>query len=88
MSLSGEPIFQTRWQKEQWDTYNQGQNCTDGGKDSNRAGFEADFQPCSYGFRPKRSAKQAMDKIYEVADKGGALWVIDADIKLFRQHKP
>lgn len=43
--------------------------------------FEADFQPCSYGFRPKRSAKQAMDKIFEVADTGNALWVIDADIK-------
>lgn len=25
--------------------------------------FEADFQPCSYGFRPKRSAKQAIDRI-------------------------
>lgn len=43
--------------------------------------FEADFQPVSYGFRPKRSALQAMDRIFEVADKGGALWVIDADIK-------
>jgi len=43
--------------------------------------FEADFIDCSYGFRPKRSAKQAMDKIYEVADKGNALWVIDADIR-------
>ena len=43
--------------------------------------FEADFQSCSYGFRPKRNAKQAIDKIYEVADKGGALWVIDADIR-------
>ncbi|WP_034847168.1 group II intron reverse transcriptase/maturase [Ruminiclostridium josui] len=43
--------------------------------------FEADFQPCSYGFRPKRSAKQAMDRIFEASDKGGALWVIDADIK-------
>ena len=43
--------------------------------------FEADFQPCSYGFRPKRSALQAMDRIFEAADKGGALWVIDADIK-------
>jgi group II intron reverse transcriptase/maturase len=45
--------------------------------------FEADFQPCSYGFRPKRSAKQAMDRIFEVSDKGGALWVIDADIKVY-----
>ena len=43
--------------------------------------FEADFLDCSYGFRPKKSAKQAMDKIYDVADKGNALWVIDADIK-------
>ncbi len=43
--------------------------------------FEADFMDCSYGFRPKRSAKQAMDRIYEVADKGNALWVIDADLK-------
>lgn len=43
--------------------------------------FEADFNPCSYGFRPKRSAKQAIDRIYEVADKGNALWVIDADIR-------
>ena len=43
--------------------------------------FEADFQPCSYGFRLNRSATQAMDRIFEAADKGGALWVIDADIK-------
>ena len=25
--------------------------------------FEADFQPCSYGFRPKRSATQALEAI-------------------------
>jgi len=43
--------------------------------------FEADFQPCSYGYRPKRSALQAMERISEVTGKGGALWVIDADIK-------
>ncbi|MEN6565595.1 MAG: group II intron reverse transcriptase/maturase [Veillonellales bacterium] len=43
--------------------------------------FEADFLDCSFGFRPKRSAQQALDKIYEVADRGDALWVIDADIK-------
>ena len=24
--------------------------------------FEADFKDCSYGFRPKRSAKQALEK--------------------------
>jgi group II intron reverse transcriptase/maturase len=43
--------------------------------------FEADFLDCSFGFRPKRSAQQALNKIYEVADIGDALWVIDADIK-------
>ena len=43
--------------------------------------FEADFLDCSYGFRPKRSAQQALDRIYGVADVGDALWVIDADIK-------
>jgi len=43
--------------------------------------FEAAFMDCSFGFRPKRSAHQALDKIYEVADRGDALWVIDADIK-------
>jgi retron-type reverse transcriptase len=39
------------------------------------------FSNVPYGFRPKRSALQAIDKIYEVADVGDALWVIDADIK-------
>jgi RNA-directed DNA polymerase len=43
--------------------------------------FEAEFLDCSFGFRPMRSARQALDKIYEVADRGDALWVIDADIK-------
>lgn len=43
--------------------------------------FEADFKDCSYGFRPKRNAHMALDKIYEEGTKGNALWVIDADIK-------
>lgn len=43
--------------------------------------FEADFLDCSFGFRPKRNAQQALDRIYSVADVGNALWVIDADIK-------
>ena len=32
-------------------------------------------------FSSKENAQQALDKIYEVADNGNALWVIDADIK-------
>src|SRR5437764_4744073 len=42
--------------------------------------FEADFQPCSYGFRPKRSATQAMEVIIEAGKRGMNL-VVDADIQ-------
>ncbi len=42
--------------------------------------FEADFKECSYGFRPKRSAHQALDRIRKDTAKKG-WWVVDADIK-------
>jgi group II intron reverse transcriptase/maturase len=42
--------------------------------------FEADFSPVSFGFRPKRSAHQALEAIRVVANRG-ADWVLDADIK-------
>ena len=32
--------------------------------------FEADFQPCSYGFRPKKSATQALEAIREAGNRG------------------
>jgi len=41
--------------------------------------FEADFSSVSFGFRPKRSAHQALEAI-RVAANGGADWVLDADI--------
>ncbi len=41
--------------------------------------FEADFLPCSFGFRPKRSAHQALEVVRTTANKG-AVWVLDADI--------
>jgi retron-type reverse transcriptase len=44
--------------------------------------FEADFASCSYGFRPKRSAHQALDAI-RAAVKEGRRWVAEADIKTF-----
>ena len=31
--------------------------------------FEADFRECSYGFRPKRSAKQALEKVRKAMKK-------------------
>jgi len=42
--------------------------------------FEADFQPGSYGFRPKRSATQALEAIREAGNRG-LNFVVDADIQ-------
>ena len=41
--------------------------------------FEADFRPCSYGFRPKRSATQALEALRVRGSRGGN-HVLDADI--------
>ena len=42
--------------------------------------FEADFLPLSFGFRPKRSAHQALEAV-RADGQPGAGWVLDADIK-------
>jgi RNA-directed DNA polymerase len=42
--------------------------------------FEADFLPCSYGFRPKRSATMALETLRKLGGKGGH-HVLDADIR-------
>jgi RNA-directed DNA polymerase len=42
--------------------------------------FEADFQPCSYGFRPNRRAQDAISEIQLFATKGYE-WVLEADIR-------
>jgi RNA-directed DNA polymerase len=44
--------------------------------------FEADFLSCSYGFRPKRSATDALEKI-RVSFPRGAVFVFEADIADF-----
>lgn len=41
--------------------------------------FEADFQSCSYGFRPKRSAAMALERVRQLGNQG-AEFVLDADI--------
>ena len=41
--------------------------------------FEADFRDCSYGFRPKRSAKQALEVVRKACNNKG-YYVVDADI--------
>jgi RNA-directed DNA polymerase len=42
--------------------------------------FEADFEPVSYGFRPKRRAQDAIAEIHHYGTHGYR-WVLDADIK-------
>lgn len=42
--------------------------------------FEADFCPVSFGFRPKRSAFQALEAVRGAANQGRG-WVLDADIE-------
>lgn len=44
--------------------------------------FEADFEECSYGFRPGRNAQQALEAIRETAN-AGFNWVVDADIEKY-----
>ena len=44
--------------------------------------FEADFRGCSFGFRPRRSAHDALDQIKREVMRGRR-WVIDADIRGF-----
>jgi len=44
--------------------------------------FEADFRGCSYGFRPKRSATQALEAIREAGNRGHN-FVVDGDIRSF-----
>jgi group II intron reverse transcriptase/maturase len=44
--------------------------------------FEASFLPCSFGFRPKRSAHQAIGCIRQEVN-AGARWVVDLDFSDF-----
>jgi RNA-directed DNA polymerase len=44
--------------------------------------FEADFKPCSYGFRPKRRAQDAIAEIHFLGSPARNYeWVFEADIK-------
>jgi RNA-directed DNA polymerase len=47
--------------------------------------FEADFADCSFGFRPRRSAHQARERI-RTGLRQGRRWVVDADIRGFFDH--
>jgi RNA-directed DNA polymerase len=44
--------------------------------------FEADFQPCSYGFRPNRRAHDAIAEIHHLASGSRQFhWILEADIR-------
>ena len=42
--------------------------------------FEADFRPCSYGFRPRRRAQDAIAEIHAFTSRSYE-WVLEADIE-------
>jgi len=45
--------------------------------------YEHDFLDCSYGFRPGRSAHQALEALWKGTMRMGGGWVIDLDIQDF-----
>jgi len=45
--------------------------------------YEQDFCDCSYGFRPGRSAHQALEDLWQQTISSGGGWVLDMDIQKF-----
>lgn len=45
--------------------------------------YEQDFLDCSYGFRPKRSAHDALRTLNRMVFKEGLGWILEADIQAF-----
>lgn len=45
--------------------------------------YEQLFLPCSYGYRPGRSAHDAIRALTQAADRGEANWILEADISGF-----
>jgi group II intron reverse transcriptase/maturase len=45
--------------------------------------YEQDFLNCSYGFRPGRSAHQALHALWQQLMRMGGGWVLDVDIRKF-----
>jgi group II intron reverse transcriptase/maturase len=48
--------------------------------------WEPEFRECSYGFRPGRSAHDALRQVAEVITNEGTQWVVEADIQGFFDH--
>jgi group II intron reverse transcriptase/maturase len=45
--------------------------------------YEQEFLDCSFGFRPRRSAHQALDVIHAEAMKMGGGWVVEVDVRKY-----
>src|SRR5829696_8048452 len=45
--------------------------------------YELDFLDCSYGFRPGRSAHQALEVLWQNLMQIGGGWILDVDIRKF-----
>ena len=45
--------------------------------------WEPEFRNCSYGFRPGRSAHDALRQVAQVVTYGDTQWVVEADVKRF-----
>jgi RNA-directed DNA polymerase len=49
--------------------------------------FEADFQPCSYGFRPGRRTQDAIAEVHYLASRSYE-WIVEADARSPRATPP
>jgi retron-type reverse transcriptase len=45
--------------------------------------YEQDFQSCSYGFRPGRSAHQALQALWQQVMDWGGCWLLEVDIRKY-----
>jgi len=50
--------------------------------------YEQDFLPCSWGFRPGRSAHGALRELYSATTLQGQYWVLDVDIRKYFDSIP
>jgi retron-type reverse transcriptase len=48
--------------------------------------YEQDFLDCSYGFRPRRSAHQALGELWRNATKMAGGWIVEIDIRKYLDH--
>jgi retron-type reverse transcriptase len=48
--------------------------------------YEQDFLDCSYGFRPGRSAHQALEALWQQTMDMGGGWIVEVDIRKFLDH--